>query len=38
MVSNKSSHLLKKLVVSVIIYDLWLLISIKELKIFWHKI
>ena len=40
--SNKSSQLLKRLIVSVIIYDLWLITSIKTsikgLKMFLHKI
>ena len=38
MFSNKRSHVLKKLIVRVSMYDLLLPTSIKSLKIFFHKI
>ena len=38
MFSNKSSHILKKLIACVSLHELWLLTSINWLKIFFHKI
>ena len=38
MFSNKSLHVIEKLIISVIAYDFLLPTSIKELKIFLHKI
>ena len=37
MLSNESSHVLKKLIVQLSMYDLLLPTNIKKLKIFLHK-